>query len=79
MKKEFFDELLQSVKEAAVIERGAAKPSRTFEIKSANDVVRVRTKLGISQPKFAGQEARLHGRQDGRRDLGCLLHQVPRG
>lgn len=53
MKKELFDELLQSVKEATAIERGKAKPSRTFEVKTANDVVRVRNKLGLSQNKFA--------------------------
>ena len=53
MKKELFDELLQSVKEAAAIERGKAKPSRRFEVKTANDVVRVRNKLGLSQNKFA--------------------------
>lgn len=53
MKKELFDELLQSVKEAAAIERGKAKPSRTFEVRTANDVVRLRTKLGLSQTKFA--------------------------
>ena len=53
MKKELFDELLQSVKEAAAIERGKAKPSRTFEVKTGNDVVRVRTRLGLSQVKFA--------------------------
>ena len=53
MKKELFKELLQSVKEAAAIERGKAKASRTFEVKTANDVVRVRTILGISQLKFA--------------------------
>ena len=53
MKKELFDELLQSVKEAAAIERGRAKPSRTFEVKTANDVVRVRSRLGLSQNKFA--------------------------
>ena len=53
MKKELFDELLQSVKEAAAIERGRAKPSRTFEVKTGNDVVRVRTRLGLSQVKFA--------------------------
>ena len=53
MKKELFDELLQSVKEAAAIEKGKAKPSRTLEVKTANDVVRVRTKLGLSQTKFA--------------------------
>ena len=53
MKKELFDELLQSVKEAAAIERGKAKPSRTFEVKTASDVARVRSRLGLSQNKFA--------------------------
>jgi putative transcriptional regulator len=53
MKKELFDELLQSVKEAAAIERGKLKPSRSFEIKTANDVARVRNRLGLSQNKFA--------------------------
>ncbi len=53
MKKEHFDELLQSVKEATAIERGQAKPSRIFQVKTANDVVRVRSKLGLSQHKFA--------------------------
>jgi len=53
MKKKLFDELLQSVQEASAIERGSAKPSRKFEIKTANDVVNVRTKLGLPQTKFA--------------------------
>jgi putative transcriptional regulator len=53
MKKELFHELLQSVKEAVAIERGGMKPSRKFEVKGANDVVRVRTRLGLSQTKFA--------------------------
>ena len=53
MKKELFQVLRQSVKEAAAIERGAMKPSRQFEVKTANDVVCVRTKLGLSQTKFA--------------------------
>jgi len=53
MKKELFDELLQSVNEAAAIERVKAKPSRTFEVKTANDVARVRNRLGLSQNKFA--------------------------
>ena len=53
MKKELFNELLKSVEEAAAIERGTMKPSRTFEIKTANDVVRVRNKLGLPQIKFA--------------------------
>jgi putative transcriptional regulator len=53
MKKDLFNELLQSVKEAAAIERGHVQPSRTFKVKTANDVVRVRTRLGVSQHKFA--------------------------
>jgi len=53
MKKELFDELLQSVNQAAAIERGDAKPTRKFEIKTSNDVVRVRNKLGLPQVKFA--------------------------
>jgi putative transcriptional regulator len=47
------DELLQSVKEAAAIERGAMKPPRIFEVKTASDVAGIRAKLGLSQPKFA--------------------------
>jgi putative transcriptional regulator len=53
MKKELFNELLQSVEEAAAIERGQIKPSRKFEVKPANDVARVRHKLGLPQTKFA--------------------------
>ena len=53
MKKELFAELLQSVNEAVAIEKAKSKPSRTFEVKTANDVVRVRAKLGLSQNKFA--------------------------
>ncbi len=53
MKKELFDELLQSVKEAAAIEHGKAKPSRTSEVRTANDVMRVRSQLGLAQHKFA--------------------------
>lgn len=41
------------MQEAAAVEHGEAKPSRTFEVKSANDVVRVRSKLGLPQTKFA--------------------------
>jgi putative transcriptional regulator len=53
MKKELFEELLQSVKEAAAIERGESKPSRSFNVENPSDVVRVRKKLGVSQKKFA--------------------------
>ena len=53
MKKELFDELLASVKQAKAIERGALKPARTFEVNPAKDIVTVRGKLGLSQSKFA--------------------------
>ncbi|MCW5557872.1 MAG: helix-turn-helix domain-containing protein [Verrucomicrobiae bacterium] len=53
MKRELFEELLQSVNEAAAIERGALKPSRQFEVETASDIVRVRRQLGLPQVKFA--------------------------
>jgi putative transcriptional regulator len=53
MKKELFDELLQSVREAAAIERGTMKPSRTFEVRAGEEVADIRGRLGLSQPKFA--------------------------
>ena len=53
MKKELFDELLESVKQAKAIEKGELKPARTFKIKSKNDVVKVRSKLRLSQSQFA--------------------------
>jgi putative transcriptional regulator len=71
MKKHLFNELLQSVNEAAAIERGGLKPSRTFEVRTANDVVRVRDKLGLSQTKFAAllgiSEDTLQNWEQGRR------------
>lgn len=53
MKKELFEELLESVKQAKAIENGRMKPARTFAFNPKNDVVRVRSKLGLSQSKFA--------------------------
>jgi hypothetical protein len=47
MKKELFHDLLQSVNEAAAVERGVLNPSLTFEIRTANDVVRVRGKVRL--------------------------------
>jgi len=71
MKKELFEQLLQSVTEAAAIERGERKPSRTFEVRTGNDVVRVRGKLGLSQTKFAAllgiSENTLQNWEQGRR------------
>ena len=52
VKKELFDELLESVKQAAAIERGAMKPSRVFVVNKKNDVTNVRAKLGLSQNKL---------------------------
>ncbi len=53
MKKELFKELLESVKQAAAIERGEMKPARTFIVKPKNDASAARAKLGLSQNKFA--------------------------
>lgn len=53
MKKELFQELLQSVKEMKEIRAGRAKPSRVFKVDPSTDVSRVRMQLGLSQEKFA--------------------------
>jgi len=53
VKKEIFEELLSSVKQAVAIERGQMKPSRTFTIDAKTDVAKARAKLGLSQEKFA--------------------------
>ena len=53
MKKDVFDQLTRSLREAAKIRRGAMKPSRVFKIDPKNDIVKVRSKLGLSQSAFA--------------------------
>jgi putative transcriptional regulator len=53
MKKELFEQLKQSLREAEQIKRGAMKPSRVFHIDPKNDIVKVRGRLGLSQSKFA--------------------------
>ena len=53
MKKELFEELKQSLREAGQIKSGELKPSRVFRIDPKNDIVKVRGKLGLSQSKFA--------------------------
>jgi putative transcriptional regulator len=53
MKKELFEELLESVRQAVAIERGATKPTRVFTVKPKNDATAARAKLGLSQSKFA--------------------------
>ncbi len=55
MRKELFDELVESVKEGMAILRGEIEPSRVFvvEKKEKPDVKSIRSKFGISQPEFA--------------------------
>lgn len=53
MKKELFEELKQSLREANRIKRGQLKPGRVFHGKPESIIVRVRGKLGLSQSKFA--------------------------
>lgn len=71
MKKQLFDELLESVKEAVAIKRGRLKPARKFRIEAGSDVASLRTKLGLSQAKFAAllsiSEDTLQNWEQGRR------------
>jgi len=53
MKRKLFEELLESAKQAAAIERGLMKPSRVFVVNRKNEVTRARATLGLSQNKFA--------------------------
>lgn len=53
MKREMFDELLGSVREAGAILRGEKKPSRRIGI-GAPDVRRIRKRTELSQSEFAG-------------------------
>ena len=52
MKKELFDELLESVKQGAAIAKGTLKPSRTFKFPES-EVKKIRDQYGLSQDKFA--------------------------
>jgi putative transcriptional regulator len=52
MKKEHFDKLVASIKEAGEIKAGRKMPSRIFEIKSP-DIKIIREKLNVSQNEFA--------------------------
>lgn len=52
MKKQDFDNLVASVRQAGRIRRGEAKPSRIMEF-AAVDVKAVRARLGKSQAEFA--------------------------
>ena len=52
MKREAFEQLFQSVRQAGRIRRGVAKASRSFKFAPA-DVKAIRSKLGKSQVEFA--------------------------
>jgi putative transcriptional regulator len=52
MKKQDFDQLVASIRQAGKIRRGLAKPSRVFEF-SPLDVKAIRGRLGKSQAEFA--------------------------
>jgi putative transcriptional regulator len=52
MKKQDFENLVESIRQAGRIRRGEAKLSRVTEFKAV-DVKAVRTKLGKSQSEFA--------------------------
>ena len=71
MKKELFEQLTESLREAGKIRRGEIKPSRVFKVDSQNDIVRVRGSLGLSQAKFAAvlgiSEDTLQNWEQGRR------------
>jgi putative transcriptional regulator len=75
MRKELFEELLESVKQAKAIERGEMKPGRVFHVdpkNAKNAVVKTRGKLGLSQSKFASllgiSEDTLQNWEQGRRE-----------
>ena len=52
MKKELFDELLQSVKQGAAIMKGTMRPSRSTEFPES-EVRKIREQYGLSQDRFA--------------------------
>ncbi len=52
MKKENFDELLESVKEGCAILKGEKKPSRVIDF-GEPDVKAIRKTLGLTQVQFA--------------------------
>ncbi len=52
MKKELFEELLESVKQGAAIMKGKMKPLRSVEFPES-EVQKIRELYGLSQNKFA--------------------------
>ncbi len=54
MKKELFEELIESVRQGGRILRGERKASRTFRLPEP-DVRKIRQAYGLSQQKFAAR------------------------
>jgi putative transcriptional regulator len=52
MKKELFEELVESVKQGAAIMKGKMKPSRSSEFPES-EVRKIREQYGLSQDRFA--------------------------
>jgi putative transcriptional regulator len=52
VKKELFEELLESVKQGSAIMKGKMKPSRSIEYPES-EVREIRAQYGLSQDKFA--------------------------
>ena len=52
MKKELFDELIESIEEAGKIRKGSTKPSRVFRYRPV-DIKRIRNRLHVSQSQFS--------------------------
>ncbi len=52
MKKDAFNKLIGSIRQAGRIRRGEMKPGRTIEFRPA-DIKSIRHRLGKSQPEFA--------------------------
>ena len=71
MKRDLFDDLIKSIREAGKIRKGLLKPSRVFKY-HALDVKKVRTKLHVSQSQFAlmigVSRATLQNWEQGRRE-----------
>ncbi len=73
MRKDEFDQLAKSVRQAGKIRRGALKPSRVIEYQPT-DIKAIRLKLGKSQSEFAlmigVSVATLQNWEQGRRNPG---------
>lgn len=81
MKKELFDDLVESIKQARDICRGEIKPSRVFDYRAV-DVKRIRSKLDVSQSEFAAligvSKSTLQNWEQGRRKPQGPAHALLR-